>query len=236
MENLGLFGREKWQKRKINNSKLTFSENTKILLFKNKHIYLLHYKKRKCSWKHCFIQRRTSSSSISTSSQSLAWCNEQINIRIKRGKKIEVKVMVVYLENDFWGEYKKVDQMRIVRSWWSESGSRYRGRGSDEDDGELREEIAWIFPLVLCCEVTIWANDSLKEWRFKLIRRSLGPHRFGLPISLSRRCDAFGFLKIEKKKRFNLTKHFKSHSSILNHFLIYLALPMIKYEISNLHD
>ena len=199
MENLGLFGREKWQKRKINNSKLTFSENTKILLFKNKHIYLLHYKKRKCSWKHCFIQRRTSSSSISTSSQSLAWCNEQINIRIKRGKKIEVKVMVVYLENDFWGEYKKVDQMRIVRSWWSESGSRYRGRGSDEDDGELREEIAWIFPLVLCCEVTIWANDSLKEWRFKLIRRSLALIDLGYLFPFHVVVTRLDFWKLKKK-------------------------------------
>lgn len=51
--------------------------------------------------KALFYSARTGCSSISTSSQSLAWCNEQINIRIKRGKKIEVKVMVVYLENDF---------------------------------------------------------------------------------------------------------------------------------------
>ena len=29
------------------------------------------------------------------------WCSEPINIKIKREKKIEAEVMIVYLENDF---------------------------------------------------------------------------------------------------------------------------------------
>ena len=32
--------------------------------------------------------------------ECLAWCSEPINIKIKRENKIEVEVMIIYLEND----------------------------------------------------------------------------------------------------------------------------------------
>lgn len=99
----------------MNDSKKLFQKILKYYFTKEN--YLLNYRKQNCSRKHYLIQWRTSFYSISVSSQSSAGANN-----IKRGNKIEAKMMIVYLEtiSDENTTKNVAQMMRIVWSRWSD--------------------------------------------------------------------------------------------------------------------